>query len=218
MWVKRFIYFHNVRHPAEMAESEINAFLTHLAVEKHVSASTQNQALSALLFLYRHVIGHEVGELGNVIRARKPKRLPVVMTREEVKAVLSQLEKDKWLITGLMYGAGLRLSEWLRLRVQDIDFERREITVRDGKGAQDRVTMLPESVKRPLQQYLRQIKTIHDTDLAGWGRVLMPYALDRKYPNAASEWGWQWVFPQKNRWKDPRTKRAGRHHVDERRG
>ena len=124
MWVKRFIYFHNVRHPAEMAESEINAFLTHLAVEKHVSASTQNQALSALLFLYRYLIGREVGELGNVIRARKPKRLPVVMTRKEVKAVLSQLEKDKWLITGLMYGAGLRLSECLRLRVQDIDFER----------------------------------------------------------------------------------------------
>jgi len=154
MWVKRFIYFHNVRHPAEMAESEINAFLTHLAVERHVSASTQNQALSALLFLYRHLIGREVGKLGNLIRARKPKRLPVVMNREEVKTVLSQLVKDKRLMAGLMYGTGLRLIECLRLRVQEIDFERKEITVGDGKGAKDRLTMLPESLKRPLQQHL----------------------------------------------------------------
>ena len=215
MWVKRFICFHNVRHPAEMAESEINAFLTHLAVERHVSASTQNQALSALLFLYRHLIGREVGKLGNLIRARKPKRLPVVMNREEVKTVLSQLVEDKRLMAGLMYGTGLRLIECLRLRVQEIDFERKEITVRDGKGAKDRVTMLPESLKSPLQQHLRQINWIHERDLAnGWGLVLMPDALDRKYPNAASEWCWQWVFPQKNRWKDPRTKWEGRHHVD----
>jgi len=214
-WVKRFIYYHNVKHPAEMAEPEINMFLTHLAVENHVSASTQNQALSALLFLYRHVIGREVGNLGTVIRARQPKRLPVVMTREEIRTVLSQLDEDKWLIAGLMYGTGLRLIECLRLRVQDIDFQRKEITVRDGKGAKDRVTMLPESVKRPLQEHLHQIRTVHERDLAcGWGRIHMPYALDRKYPNAASEWGWQWVFPQKNSWKDPRSGQQGRHHVD----
>ena len=139
-WVKRFIYFHNVRHPTEMAEPEINAFLTHLAVKEKVSASTQNQALSALLFLYRHVIGREVGDLGEVIRARKPTRLPVVMTREEVKAVLANLSGDKYIMASLMYGAGLRLMEGLRLRVQDIDFSRNEILVRDGKGAKDRVT------------------------------------------------------------------------------
>ena len=156
-----------------------------------------------------------MGKLGNLIRARKPKRLPVVMNREEVKTVLSQLVEDKRLMAGLMYGTGLRLIECLRLRVQEIDFERKEITVRDGKGAKDRVTMLPESLKSPLQQHLRQIKWIHERDLAnGWGLVLMPDALDRKYPNAASEWCWQWVFPQKNRWKDPRTKWEGRHHVD----
>jgi integron integrase len=171
-WVKRFINFHNVRHPSEMAEPEINSFLTHLAVKEKVSASTQNQALSALLFLYRHVIGREVGDLGEVIRAGKPTRLPVVMTREEVKAVLANLTGDKWLMASLMYGAGLRLMECLRLRVQDIDFSRNEILVRDGKGAKDRITMLPESLKAPLQDHLKKVKAIHEKDLAeGWGRV-----------------------------------------------
>lgn len=215
-WVKRFIYFHNVRHPAEMAEPEINAFLTHLAVKEKVSASTQNQALSALLFLYRHVIGREVGDLGEVIRARKPTRLPVVMTREEVKAVLANLSGDKWLMASLMYGAGLRLMECLRLRAQDIDFLRNEILVRDGKGAKDRITMLPESLKGPLQHHLKKVKTIHERDLAdGWGSVQLPMALDRKYPNAPKEWRWQWVFPQENRWKNQKTGEEGRHHVDE---
>jgi integron integrase len=215
-WVKRFIYFHNVRHPAEMAEAEINAFLTHLAVKEKVSASTQNQALSALLFLYRHVIGREVGELGEVIRDRKPTRLPVVMTREEVKAVLANLSADKWLMASLLYGAGLRLMECLRLRVQDIDFSRNEILVRDGKGAKDRITMLPESVKAPLQEHLKKVMAIHERDLAdGWGRVLMPDALDRKYPNAPKEWRWQWVFPQDNRWKNTKTGEEGRRHVHE---
>ena len=213
-WVKRFIYFHNVRHPAEMAEPEINAFLTHLAVKEKVSASTQNQALSALLFLYRHVIGRKVGDLGEVIRARKPTRLPVVMTRDEVKAVLANLTGDKWLMASLMYGAGLRLMECLRLRVQDIDFSRNEILVRDGKGAKDRVTMLPGSLKAPLQDHLKKVKAIHERDLAqGWGRVQMPTALDRKYPNAPAEWRWQWVFPQENRWINPQTKQQGRHHT-----
>ena len=158
LWVKRFIYFHNVKHPDEMAEPEINAFLTHLAVKEKVSSSTQNQALAAILFLYRHVLKREVGNLGNVIRARKPKRLPVVMTREEVKAVLAQLEGDKWLAASLMYGAGLRLIECLRLRVQDIDFGRNEIMVRDGKGAKDRVTMLPQSIQKRVREHLKKVK------------------------------------------------------------
>ena len=215
-WVKRFIFFHHVRHPAEMAEPEMNQFLTHLAVKEHVSASTQNQALSALLFLYRHVIGREVGDLGEVIRARKPTRLPVVMTRDEVKAVMANLTGDKWLMASLMYGAGLRLMECLRLRVQDIDFSRNEILVRDGKGAKDRITMLPESLNNPLQEHLKRVKTIHERDLAGgWGRVQMPTALDRKYLNAPKDWRWQWVFPQENRWLNPKTQEQGRHHIDE---
>jgi integron integrase len=192
LWVKRFIFFHHVRHPGEMAEPEINAFLTHLAVKERVSASTQTQALSALLFLYRHVLGREIGALGEVIRARKPKRLPVVMTREEAKTVLSHLNGDKWLMGMLMYGAGVRLMECLRLRVQDIDFSRSEILVRNGKGAKDRITMLPESLKAPLQDHLKKVKAIHDRDLAdGCGRVVMPDALDRKYRNASKEWRWQ---------------------------
>jgi integron integrase len=215
-WVKRFIFFHNVRHPEEMAEPEINAFLTHLAVKEKVSASTQNQALSALLFLYRNVISREVGDLGKVIRARKPKRLPVVMTRDEIKAVLANLAGEKRLMATIMYGAGLRLMECLRLRVQDIDFSRNEILVRDGKGAKDRVTMLPESVKNSLQLHLKKVKKIHERDLAeGWGRVQMPMALDRKYPYAPREWRWQWVFPQENRWKNAKTGEQGRHHSHE---
>jgi integron integrase len=215
-WVKRYIFFHNVRHPAEMAEPEINAFLTHLAVKERISASTQTQALSALLFLYRHVLGREIGDLGEVIRARKPKRVPVVMTREEVKSVLCHLTGDKWLMASLMYGAGLRLMECLRLRVQDIDFSRNEITIRDGKGAKDRITMLPESLKQALGRHLVQVRAIHGKDLKdGCGRVQMPDALDRKYPNAPREWRWQWVFPQENRWKNLKTGEKGRHHTDE---
>ena len=161
-WVKRFIFFHNVRHPAEMAEPEINAFLTHLAVKEKVSASTQNQALSALLFLYRYVLSREIGDLGEVIRARKPRHMPVVMTREEVKAVLANLAGDKWLMASLMYGAGLRLMECLRLRIQDVDFARNEITIRDGKGAKDRITMLPQSLAAPLREHLQRVKMVHE--------------------------------------------------------
>jgi len=215
-WTRRFVRFHNLRHPKEMGETEINAFLTHLAVDEKVSSSTQNQALSALLFLYRHVIGKEIGDLGNVIRARKPVRLPVVLTRDEVKVLLAELAGDKWLMASLMYGAGLRLMECLRLRVQDIDFTRNEILVRDGKGAKDRITMLPESLKKPLADHLKQVKSIHDKDLAeGWGRVLLPGVLDRKYPNAPAEWRWQWVFPQEHRWKNAKTGKEGRHHTHE---
>jgi integron integrase len=215
-WVKRFIFFHHVRHPAEMAEPEINAFLTHLAVKEHVSASTQNQALSALLFLYRYVLNRKIGDLGEVIRARKPIRVPIVMTREEVKAVLNNLTGDKWLMASMMYGAGLRLMECLRLRVQDIDFSRSEITIRDGKGAKDRITMLPESLKQPLRRHLVNVRETHENDLKdGWGNVLMPDALDRKYPNAPREWRWQWVFPQESRWKNTKIGQEGRHHVHE---
>jgi len=199
-----------------MGEPEINAYLTHLAVKEKVSASTQNQALSALLFLYRHVLGREIGDLGEVIRARKPRHLPAVMTREEVKAVLANLAGDKWLMASLMYGAGLRLMECLRLRIQDIDFARNEILIRDGKGAKDRITMLPESLKTPLQDHLKKVKAIHERDLGdGWGRVQMPTALDRKYPNAPADWRWQWVFPQEKRWINAQTKEQGRHHIDE---
>ncbi|WP_235670362.1 integron integrase [Prosthecochloris vibrioformis] len=205
-WTRRFVRFHNLQHPKEMGETEINAFLTHLAVEEKVSSSTQNQALSALLFLYRHVIGKEIGDLGNVIRARKPVRLPVVLTRDEVKVLLAELAGDKWLMASLMYGVGLRLMECLRLRVQDIDFTRNEILVRDGKGAKDRITMLPESLKKPLAEHLKQVKSLHDKDLAeGWGRVLLPGALDRKYPKAPAEW----------RWQNTKTGEEGRHHMDE---
>lgn len=215
-WVKRYIFFHQVRHPVQMGEPEINAFLTQLAVKEKVSASTQNQALSALLFRYRHVIGREVGDLGEVIRARRPARVPVVMTRDEVKAVLAQLRGDKWLMASMMYGAGLRLMECLQLRVKDIDLARCEITIRDGKGGKDRRTMLPQSLKKPLVEHLANAQRIHERDLAdGWGRVVMPDALDRKYPNAPAEWRWQWVFPQMNRWENPRTGQQGRHHVDE---
>lgn len=199
-----------------MGEPEINAFLTHLAVKEKVSASTQNQALSALLYLYRHVLKREVGSLGEVVRARKPKRLPVVMTRHEVKAVLAQLGGDKWLMASLLYGAGLRLMECLQLRVQEIDFQSSEIIVRDGKGGKDRRTMLPQSLIPPLQEHLRKVKALHEKDLAeGWGRVQMPDALERKYPNAPAEWRWQWIFPQENRWVNPQTKEQGRHHMDE---
>ncbi len=215
-WVRRYILFHGKRHPKEMGEEEINAFLTHLAVKEKVSASTQNQALSALLYLYRHVLGREIGDLGEVIRAKKPKRLPVVMTRDEVKAVLGQLSGDKWLMASLLYGAGLRLMECLRLRVQEIDFAKGEITVREGKGDKDRRSTLPQSLVVPLQEHLRKVKTLHEQDIAaGWGRVQLPAALERKYPNAPIEWRWQWVFPQETRWKNYQTGEEGRHHIDE---
>ena len=216
MWVKRFVFYHSVRHPAEMAEPEINAFLTNLAVRKRVSSSTQNQALSALLFLYRRGLGREIGDLGEIIRARRAKHLPVVLTRDEVRAVLARLHGDKWLMASLMYGAGLRLMECLRLRVQDVDFAANQIAVHDGKGFKDRVTMLPEKVRTPLINHLEQARRVHQQDIAeGYGPVQMPYALGRKYPNAASEWRWQFVFPQEHRWFNPRTGQQGRHHAHE---
>ena len=198
-----------------MAEPEINAFLIHLAAKEKLSASTQNQALSALLFLYRRVIGHEVGDLGEVIRVRKPKRLPMVMTRDEVKAALAQPRGDKRLVASLLYGMGLRLMECLRKRVQDIGFSRGETLVRDGKGFKARMTMRPESLRQGLQEHLQGVMSVLQWDLAeGWRRVQMPSALEHKYPNAPAEWRWQWVFPQEERWKNPKSGRQGRHHSD----
>ncbi|MBN2256083.1 MAG: integron integrase [Deltaproteobacteria bacterium] len=215
-WVKRYIYFHDVRHPAEMAEPEVNAFLTHLAVKEKVSASTQNQALSALLFLYRHVIGREIGDLGEVIRARRPLRIPVVLTKDEIRKILAQIKGDKWLMACIMYGSGLRLMECLRLRIQDVDLQSSTLTVRDGKGSKDRVTMLPSSIKKPLLEHIKKIKKIHENDVEnGYGEVFMPYALARKYPNASREWRWQWVFPQEKLWRNEITGERGRHHVHE---
>jgi len=215
LWAKRYIRYHGLRHPAELGEPEINAFLTYLAVERRVSASTQNQALAALLFLYRHVLGRPPNDLGEVVRARRSRHLPVVLTRDEVRSLLPRLQGDVWLIATLLYGAGLRLSECLCLRVQDVDFAQAEITVRDGKGGKDRVTMLPHSVVGPLHEHLGNVKRLHDCDLvAGWGKVALPDAIDRKYPNAATDWRWQWVFPQRSRWRDPATGGQGRHHID----
>ncbi len=215
-WAKRFILFHGVRHPSQMEAGEVSAFPTHLAVAGKVAASTQNQALAALLFLYRRLIGRDLSELGDVVRARRPERLPVVMTSGEVRAVLANLAGKKWLVASLLYGSGLRLMECLCLRVQDLDFARSEILVRNGKGRKDRVTMLPASLKDPLQGHLNGVKQIHARDLAdGWGRVLLPDVLDRKYPYAPADWRWQWVFPQKKRWRTPTTGQEGRHHLDE---
>jgi integron integrase len=179
-----------------------------------VSASTQNQALSALLFLYRHVLGRPVGELGDVVRAHVPSRVPVVLTRDEVRAVLAQLDDESRLLASLMYGAGLRLSECLRLRVQDVDFDQHEITVRAGKGNKDRRTMLPSTLEPALTAQLERARWVHRRDLAdGWGAVTLPGALDRKYPAASTDWRWQWVFPQSRRRRNERTGQQGRHHV-----
>lgn len=195
-WIRRYIVFHGKRHPAEMGEAEINAFLTHLAVEGKVSASTQTQALCAILFLYRAVLGRDVGELEGLIRARRRRKLPVVLSREEVKSVLSHLQGTEYLFLALLYGTGMRLMEALRLRVKDIDFSSSQILIRDGKGAKDRVTMLPLSLKPLLVEHLKMVRKVHGEDLRrGHGRVYLPYALERKYPQADVEWGWQWVFP-----------------------
>jgi len=215
-WIRRYIEFHQRRHPRELGEDGVNRFLTSLAVEEHVAASTQNQALSALLFFYEHVLGQPLDRIEGVVRARRPKRLPVVLTVDEVSRVMTHLTGDKWLIAMLLYGGGLRLLEALRLRVKDLDFERGEITVREGKGDKDRVTTMPRAVIHPLQEHLRHVQAIHQQDLAdGYGRVELPHALSRKYPNANREWGWQFVFPQQRRWRRAKTGEQGRHHIDE---
>jgi integron integrase len=204
------------RHPRELGAADVEAFLTHLAVAGNVAASTQNQAKSALLFLYREVLEAELPWLDNVERARAPKRLPVVLTRDEVHAVLSRLSGTHWLIASLLYGAGLRIMEALRLRVKDVEFSRNEILVRDGKGFKDRVTMLPAALAVPLADHLKRVKALHEQDLtAGRGAVYLPYALERKYPGSARDWGWQYVFPSANLAEDPRTGIERRHHLQD---
>jgi integron integrase len=215
-WIRQYILFFGKRHPKELGATEIGAFLSHLAVEHHVAASTQNQALSALLFLYREVLGTPVEWVSDISWAKRPRRVPVVFTGEEVRALLSHLSGDKWLMASLLYGSGLRLMECLRLRVKDVDFVQSQITVREGKGDKDRITMLPRSLSEPLRRQLRKVKALHEMDVReGYGRVYLPFALARKYPNADKEWGWQYVFPAAKRSPDPRTGREQRHHVAE---
>ena len=215
-WIKRYIFFHDKRHPKDMGAQEINAFLSWLATSQKVSAATQNQALNALVFLYHQVLKIDPGDFGEVVRAKKKKRLPVVLGRDEVQAVLSNLHGDWWLVVSLLYGSGMRLMEGIKLRVKDLDFERLEVTVREGKGGYDRRTMLPQSLVEPLQKHLRKVKAIHDDDLAaGYGEVWLPGALSRKYPNAGREWGWQYVFPASRRSRDPESGEIRRHHTFE---
>jgi len=215
-WIRRYIVFHGKRHPAEMGAPEVTQFLSSLAVEGKVAASTQNQALSALLFLYRHVLHQDLPWLEDVVRARGPKHLPVVLTREEVRSVIARLEGTPRLMATLLYGSGLRVLECARLRVQDVEFAVNQIVVRDGKGAKDRVTVLPAVAKQPLIQHLRWVKRQHESDLAlGAGWVELPWALARKYPNGGREWPWQWVFPATRLYFDAATGHRRRHHLHE---
>jgi len=215
-WIARFIRFHQMRHPGEMREAEMSEFLTHLARSENVSASTQNQALSALLFLYKEVLKQEIGWLQNVERAKKSARLPIVLTRDEVHKLFSHLRGTARLMAGLLYGSGLRLMECVRLRVKDVDFGYARITVRDTKSGRDRVTPLPVNLAAPLQLHLSKVKLQHEQDLAdGFGEVWLPDALARKYPRAAREWSWQFVFPSSRISIDPRTQVKRRHHIDE---
>ncbi len=216
LWIRRYILFHGKRHPREMGAAEVSAFLTSLAVDRKVSASTQSQALSAILFLYQEVLGGDLPRLQDVVRARAPRRLPVVLTRDEVRRVITRLEGMHLLIARLLYGSGLRLLECLRLRVKDVDFPANQIVVRGGKGDRDRITMLPESIKDALAAHLEKVRIQHQRDLArsaGW--VAMPSALQRKYPNAGREWGWQWVFPATRFYRDTATGQLRRHHLHE---
>lgn len=215
-WIRRFIFFHNKRHPKDMGEKEVRAFLTHLAVDKHVAASTQNQALSAILFLYKRVLGMKLDWIDDVVRAKRPKKLPVVLSKDETMKILDAMRGTNALIAKLLYGTGMRLMEVMRLRVHDIDFSNNQIVVRSGKGNKDRYTTLPISLVAALKEQLDYVRVLHDKDLAeGFGRVQMPFALDRKYPNAGVEYGWQYCFPSAKRSLDPRSDRVGRHHLDE---
>ena len=215
-WIKRFILYNKKRHPAEMGSAEINAFLTHLAVNAGLAASTQNQALNAVVFLYREVIGREIEDIGPFTRAKKGSKLPVVLSVDEVKSVFEHLEGTYKLMASLLYGSGLRLMECVRLRVKDIDFKYMNITVRSGKGDKDRVTMLPKSCVEPLRLHMKKAAIIHQQDLeAGYGEVFLPFALARKYVNAAREWQWQYVFPASHLSADPRSGTKRRHHLSE---
>lgn len=219
-WARRFILFHGKRHPRDMGAAEVEAFLSHLAVERQVSASTQNQAKAAILYLYKQVLGIDLPWLAEVVQAKRPRRLPVVLTPAEMRELLLHVEGTAGLIVQLLYGTGMRLLEALRLRVKDVEFARREIVVREGKGNKDRVTVLPENLIAPLQAQLQKARALHEKDLAaGLGSVYLPHALAVKYPHADTSWAWQWVFPSPVRALDPRPDaRTGqalerRHHV-----
>jgi integron integrase len=213
-WVKRFVFFSGKRHPRELGKTHVTAFLNYLARERGVAAATQNQALSALLFLYKEVLAQPLEWLDELERAKRPARVPTVLTFVEVRQLLAQLEGTKWLMASLIYGSGLRLRECLKLRVKDVDFDYAQVIVRDGKGGKDRVTILPEGLAEPLKQHLIRVKARHDRDLAeGYGDVELPDALFRKYPKAAYEWGWKFVFPSHKLSADPRTGVIRRHHV-----
>ncbi len=215
-WIRRFILFHGKRHPIEMGERHVTAFLSSLVRDRHVSASTQNQALAAILFLYRDVLGRELDWLDSIVRAKRPVRLPVVLTHEQVAAVLAGLRGVMHIQASLLYGAGLRLTECVRLRVKDVDLYRSQIVVRDGKGAKDRVTLLPDRVRSPLAQHLERVRQLHNRDLErGLGSVELPFALGTKYPNADREWGWQWLFPATRFYCDSETGQRRRHHLHE---
>jgi integron integrase len=215
-WIKRFILFHGKRHPRDLDAEAVRTFLTHLAVDEHVSAATQNQAFNALLFLYKQVLQVDALDIRGVERARHSRRLPVVFTREESSAVLANMRGARRLIAALLYGSGLRIMEAVRLRVKDVDFSRNEITVRDAKGEKDRVTMLPCTLKQPLMLQVEAVQKLHKKDLRlGYGSVHLPYALERKYPHAATDFVWQYVFPAEKLSMDPRSERIGRHHISE---
>ena len=216
LWIKDFILFHGKKHPREMGAAEVQAYLNHLATERNVAAATQNQALNALVFLYRELLGLPLGGIGEIERPTRPKKLPTVLTKEETRKVLAALPPDYQLIGRLLYGTGMRLLECLRVRVKDVDFGRNEIIIHDGKGAKDRVTMLPESLKPALSQHLERVKLIHTKDLDdGFGEVYLPFALARKFPRAGFEWCWQYAFPGPTVAKDPQSNRMRRHHVHE---
>ena len=215
-WIRRFILFHGKRHPAEMGVEHVTAFLSYLAVERGVSASTQNQAKAALLFLYKEVLQQNLPWLAEVVAARASRRLPVVLTQREVRDLLLQMNGTMWLVASLLYGTGMRLLECLRLRVKDIEFTRREIMVREGKGNKDRVTVLPENLLVPLQEQLQKARVLHHKDLeSGLGEMYLPDALAVKYPAAARAWGWQYVFPSPVLSDDPRIGKRRRHHIYE---
>ncbi len=215
-WIKQYIFYHNKRHPKEMGEVEVNKFLSHLATEKNVSASTQNQALSAILFLYKNVLQKELGDFGNVIRAKRSRKIPVVFTKDEVRKIMGNLERKHRLMAHLLYGSGLRLTECLGLRVKDIDFDNKQIIVRDGKGEKDRVTLLSEKIVPHLKKHLAKVRQIHTEDpKKGIGTTNLPYALERKYPNIAKEWHWCYVFPTTKLAQDKKTGEWKRHHLNE---
>lgn len=215
-WIKRYILFHGKRHPREMGEAEVTSFLSYLATERHVSASTQNQALNAILFMYRKVLKRDLDWLDGIVRAKKPRRLPVVLTHDEVQEILRCMRGIPLLMASLLYGAGLRLLECARLRIKDVDFARGEITVRDGKGRKDRVTLLPARMQGPLAEYIVSVRLQHKRDRRrGRGSVALPDALSRKYPGASREWAWQWVFPATRFYRDRETGEYRRHHLHE---